>query len=364
MSESPMTPLILHPDVQFPGAADIEAAVYGDAFQAWASHARDLAAIPAGIWARAAAMVCYHEVTVTPDLLDRMPRCRVVVRAGVGFDNIDLLACGERGIAVCNTPDYGTTDVADHAIALALAIRRGITGYRDLLLDDPVAGWDFAAVPTVRRLSTQTFGVVGLGRIGTATALRAKALGMRVIFHDPYRPTGTELALGLERRESLGELLRSADIVSLHTPLTDETRGLIGEDALAAMKPDSVLVNTARGGIVDLAALLRALQDGRLGAAALDVLEAEPLPADHPLMQVWRAPGSPLRHRLIVTPHAAFYSPSSLVDLRRKSATTAAAFLREGRSRDCVNEGLIDQVQADARARLMQSQAQGNGPAR
>jgi phosphoglycerate dehydrogenase-like enzyme len=345
-----MAEIVLHPDVQFDGPPDIEAAAYGADFRIHASLSRDLSQIPDEVWRRAAGLVCYHEVTVTADLLDRMPGCRVVVRAGVGFDNIDLAAAGACGIAVCNTPDYGTMDVADHAIALTLAFLRGINMYDDAIFADPVAGWRFETVPTIRRLSTQVFGVIGLGRIGTATALRAKALGMRVVFYDPYRPTGTELSLGLERIDSLEGLLALSDVVSLHTPLTPETRHLMSAAALKAMKPTAILVNTARGGVVDLAALTPALVEGHLAGAALDVLEIEPLPQDHPLMRAWRTPGSPIRHKLIVTPHAAFYSPSSLVDLRRKSATTAAAYLREGRSRDCVNRDLIDQDKAAARA--------------
>lgn len=345
-----MAELVLHPDVQFAGPADIEAAAYGTDFQVHASQSRDLSQITGDVWARAAGLVCYHEVTVTAELLDRMPNCRVVVRAGVGFDNIDLDAAGARGIAVCNTPDYGTMDVADHAIALALAFLRGVAAYNSAVFDDPVAGWRFDTVPTIRRLSTQVFGVIGLGRIGTATALRAKALGMRVVFFDPYRPTGTELSLGLERVHSLEALLSIADVVSLHTPLTSETRHLISTAALAAMKPDAILVNTARGGVVDLAALTPALVEGRIAGAALDVLEIEPLPSTHPLMQAWHAPSSSIRHKLVVTPHAAFYSPSSLVDLRRKSAETAAFYLREGWSRDCVNRDRIDRDKAAARA--------------
>lgn len=352
-----MAELILHPDVQFDGPPDIEAAVYGSEFRIHHSLSRDLSLIPDAVWREAAALVCYHEVTVTADLLDRMPACRVVVRAGVGFDNIDLAAAGARGIAVCNTPDYGTMDVADHAIALTLAFLRGIPMFDRAIFADPVAGWRFDAVPTIRRLSTQVFGVVGLGRIGTATALRAKALGMRVVFYDPYRPTGTELSLGLERAGSLEALLGMADVVSLHTPLTDETRHMISTAAVAAMKPGAILVNTARGGVVDLAALAPALLDGRLGGAALDVLEVEPLPPTHPLMQAWRAPGSPIRNRLVVTPHAAFYSPSSLIDLRRKSAETAAFYLREGWSRDCVNREFIDREKASLRAARRRSSA-------
>lgn len=345
-----MAELILHPDVQFDGPTDIEAAIYGADFVIHSSLLRDMSQIPEDVWRRAAALVCHQEVAVTADLLERMPSCRVVVRAGVGFDNIDLAAAGARGIAVCNTPDYGTMDVADHAIALTLAFLRGIPMYDSAIFADPVAGWRFDIVPTIRRLSTQVFGVVGLGRIGTATALRAKSLGMRVVFFDPYRPVGTELSLGLERANSLEALLAMADVVSLHTPLTPKTRHMISTAALAAMKPGAILVNTARGGIVDLAALTPALLEGRLGGAALDVLETEPLPPDHPLIEAWRRPGSPIRHRLVVTPHAAFYTPSSLIDLRRKSAETAAFYLRHGWSPNCVNRDLIDEGKASARA--------------
>ncbi|HEV7367755.1 C-terminal binding protein [Arenibaculum sp.] len=345
-----MPELILHPDVQFEGPPDLEAAVYAGRFEICASRSRELSGIPEEMWRRAAALVCYHEIEVTADLLKRMPRCRVVVRAGVGFDNIDARGAGDLGIAVCNTPDYGTTDVADHAIALMLSFLRGVTMYNSLVFEDPVAGWRFGASPTIRRLSTQTFGVVGLGRIGTAAALRARALGMRVVFFDPYRPTGTELSLGIERCATLEELAGTADVVSIHVPLTAETRHLVSAPILERMKPEAILVNTGRGGSVDLVALAQALLDGRIAGAALDVLEAEPLSPDHPLMRAWRAPGSSIRHKLVVTPHAAFYSPSSLRDLRRKSAETAAFYLCNGWSRDCVNSEAIDPEKAASRA--------------
>lgn len=345
-----MTAFILHPDLQSPLPADIEAGVYGDAFGVRAYLPAQTATIPDDVWAGASALVCYHEVTVDAALLDRLPTCRVVVRAGVGFDNIDREAAGARGIAVCNTPDYGTMDVADHAIALMYAHLRGITSFNRAVYDDPKAGWLFDAAPHVRRLSTQVFGVVGLGRIGTAAALRAKALGMRVVFFDPYKPTGTELSVGIERCASLEDLLGMADVVSLHTPLTPETRHLMTRATLAQMKPGSILINTGRGGIVDLAALTEALLSGHVAAAGLDVLETEAPAPDSPLMSAWRAPGSPIRDRLIVTPHAAFYSPSSLIDLRRKSAATALGYLQSGESRDCVNLTRLDLDAAVRRA--------------
>jgi len=345
-----MSPFILHPDLQSPLPADVEAGVYGRQYQVKAFPPGEFAAISDDLWTGASGLVCYHEVTVNSALLDRMPNCRVVVRAGVGFDNIDLNAAGERGIAVCNTPDYGTTDVADHAIALTLGLLRGITAYNRAIEADPVKGWRFDDAPHIRRLSTQVFGVVGLGRIGTAAALRAKALGMRVVFFDPYRTTGTELSLGLERMPTLKALLETSDVVSLHTPLSPETKHLINADTLAQMKAGAVLINTGRGGCVDLEAVTAALLSRRLSAAGLDVLEAEPPSAASALMTAWRAPDSPIRDRLIVTPHAAFYSPSSLVDLRAKSAATALGFLETGDSRDCVNRPLLDLDKAAARA--------------
>jgi len=345
-----MSPFILHPDLQAPLPADIEAEVYAGHFAVKAFAPKDFDSISDDLWNGASGLVCYHEVTVNRDLLDRMPNCRVVVRAGVGFDNIDLAAAGERGIAVCNTPDYGTMDVADHAIALTLALLRGVTAYNRVIEADPIAGWRFEGAPHIRRLSTQVFGVVGLGRIGTATALRAKALGMRVVFFDPYRSTGTELSVGLERMPSLQALLEISDVVSLHTPLSTETRHLINIETLAQMKSGSVLINTGRGGCVDLEALTDALLGGHISAAGLDVLETEPPSASSALIKAWREPGSTIRDRLIVTPHAAFYSPSSLVDLRSKSAATALNFLLTDASRDCVNLSVLDQEKATARA--------------
>lgn len=346
-----MSELVLCLDWHLDGPPDLEREELGKAYRLevfrWAERDR----VPAETLARARALLCNYAVRVDGALLDRMPRLRVVTRCGVGYDNIDVEAAGRRGIAVLNVPDYGTMDIADHAIALALSFLRGIPFYTTALHEDPVANWKFAAAPTVRRLSTLTFAVVGLGRIGTAAALRAKALGMRVSFFDPYRPTGTELAFGIERRESLEELLAEADVVSIHTPLTAETRGLIGASALAAIKPGAILINTARGPIVDLDAVHEALRDGRLGGAGLDVLPDEPPSVEHPLIRAWREPGSPLRHRLILTPHAAWYTPSGVVDVRRKSARATRAFLETGRSRDLVNATALDAAAAAARAR-------------
>ncbi len=347
-----MAKLVLCLDWHHADPPEIERAALGPDYEVRVHPWEELALVPEGELAAAVALLCNYRIRVDDALLSRMPRLRVVTRCGVGFDNIDVEAAGRRGIAVLNVPDYGTMDVADHAIALALSFLRGIPFYTSTLYEDPVAHWRFAAVSTVRRLSTATFGVLGLGRIGTATALRAKALGFRVVFFDPYRPTGTELALGIERVESLEELARRADLLSIHVPLTAETRGLVDARILGLLPEGAILINTARGPIVELDALLAALRSGRLGGAALDVLPDEPPAPDHPLIAAWREPGSPLRHRLILTPHAAWYTPSGVRDVRHKSALATRRFLETGRSRDLVDEAALDRTAAAARAAL------------
>lgn len=328
---------ILIPDAQFDDDALLERAEAGPEVAFTIHRARRAEAVPAADWASADALIAYHEIIVDAELLARMPRCRVIVRAGVGFDAIDLAAAGARGIPVCNVPDYGTSEVADHAIALLLALCRGIVGYTTAIAADPIAGWDWRPAPLVRRLRGSTLGVIGLGRIGLATARRARGLDMRVVFFDPYLPDGADQATGLERALTLGELLEVSDAVTLHCPHTAETDRLIDAAALQRLRPHAVLINTARGRCVDTGALARALREGRLAGAALDVLPAEPpLPGD-PLIEAWRGGDPALRQRLIVTPHAAWYSPEGQADLRRKSARTAVEALAGGPPRNCVN---------------------------
>lgn len=265
------------------------------------------------------------------------PNARIAVRSGVGFDNLDLAGWAARGVPACNVPDYGTTEVADHALALALTLTRGTATYAAALRAEGAAGWHFSRAPLVRRHRHARFGVVGLGRIGLAAARRAAAFDMRVAFHDPHLSSGVDLATGYDRVHSLAELMATSDIVSIHAPLSPETHRLIGPAALAAAKPGLVLVNTARGPIVDLDALADALRDGRVAGAGLDVLPSEPGDLDHPLLAAWRAGEPWIRDRLVVTPHAAFWSPASMTDLRLKSVEVAHAFLTEGRLTNCVN---------------------------
>ena len=256
----------------------------------------------------------------------RFPNLRAVVRMGVGYDRIDRAAAARHGVTVCNVPDYGTTEVADHAIALALALRRGLVVNNDA--QRAGAPWTPVRTPAIRRTSSQGFGIVGLGRIGTAVALRAKALGFRVAFYDPHLPNGAELALGIARHRTLDSLLAGSDVLSIHVPATRSTAGMIGAAQLAALPAGAVLVNTARGATLDFAALHDALRSGHIAAAGLDVMPVEPpedpLPA---LLQAFRAREPWLDGRLIVTPHSAFWTPEADWDIRIKSAETMAAAL-------------------------------------
>jgi len=256
----------------------------------------------------------------------RFPRLRVVVRMGVGYDRIDRAACAARGITVCNVPDYGTTEVADHAMALALALRRGITLHHEL--QQQSAPWRYTDTPLVKRSSAQTFGIIGLGRIGSAVALRAKAFGFKVVFYDPHRPNGSELALGIQRAKTLQSLLLQTDTLSIHAPLTPETRGMLGLAELSTLPYGAVIVNTARGPILDLDALGALMKEGHIAGAGLDVLPMEP-PVDPvpELLRAYRAKEEWLQGRLIVTPHSAFFTPQAWDDIRRKSAETVAAAL-------------------------------------
>ncbi|MEX0942691.1 MAG: C-terminal binding protein [Pseudomonadales bacterium] len=278
--------------------------------------------------------------------MDRIPNCRILVTPKVGFDNIDLEKYGAHGIPVCNVPDYGTQDVADHAMGLLLGLMKGINRYDNRLRKDPRGNWRATDHPLARRLSTASVGIVGLGRIGTAMALRCKAFGMRVCFFDPYKPNGSDLALGIERSDSLEDLFSSSDIISLHVPLSSETRCMVNAGVLAAAKPGLVLINAARGEVLDLTALHDALKEGKLGGAGLDVLPVEPADDSHPLINAWRHGEPWIEDRLIITPHSAFYTPQSLYDMRTRGITVALKYLRTGRLENCVNTEFLTHPRA------------------
>jgi D-3-phosphoglycerate dehydrogenase / 2-oxoglutarate reductase len=259
---------------------------------------------------------------VTADDLARLPALTVVATPSVGFDHVDVEAATRRGVWVCNVPDYCVDEMADHALALLLALVRGIVE-----LDRSVreGRWSHDAAGPLTRISDIRLGVIGFGRIGRAVAARARALGMDVSAFDPFVPDAEVAAEGV-RPAPLDELLRSSTALSLHAPLMDETRGLLGARELALLPEGAFVVNVARGELVDTSALLDALAAGRLGGAALDVLDVEP-PDE--------APEAP---RLIVTPHAGWYSERAKEEVFRRAAQSVRDVVEGRTPRDAVNE--------------------------
>ncbi|QDU59211.1 D-3-phosphoglycerate dehydrogenase [Planctomycetes bacterium Pan216] len=274
------------------------------------------------------ALIVFHEVPIGPALIERLDRCLGVVRVGVGFDNVDRQAAGARGILVCNVPDYGTEEVADHTLMLLLAVaRRLVTTDQSMRKSQ----WQYQTMLGAPRLRGQTLGLVGCGRIGTAVALRARAFGMRVVFFDPYKPAGYEKALGVERTATLEELLPQSNFLSVHCPASKETRHLIDRRAIDLLPVGSYLINTARGAVVEHEAILAGFASGRLVGAGLDVFETEPLVCEE------------LRQddRVIMTPHAAFYSVEAFPEMRRKAALEVRRFLEKTPAVNVVNRHFL-----------------------
>jgi D-3-phosphoglycerate dehydrogenase / 2-oxoglutarate reductase len=236
--------------------------------------------------------------------IERLTNCKIIARYGIGFDNVDLEAAAARGIVVTNVPDYSVEEVATHALALILGLIRKVNAADQKVRN---GGWGLDGLRPIRRLSTMTVGLVGYGRIGRRIAAPLQALGASIIAYDPYLSPADDLPPLV----SLEELLANADVISLHLPLTPETRGMIDEAALAGMKPGAILVNTSRGPLVELEAVVKALESGHLSGAGLDVFDTEPLEAV-------RIEGVP---NLVATPHMAYYSEEALQESQRKATT-------------------------------------------
>ncbi len=282
------------------------------------------------------ALMVYHCIQLTARVIERLTRCKLIVRCGVGFDNVDHAFARTRGIPMANIPDYGTEDVADTAIAMMMTLARGVHLMNSRLRRREGA-WHYTQAVPLHRLRGRVCGIIGLGRIGAAAALRAKALGMDVVFFDPYVPDGKDKSLGLRRAESLEELLKQSHLLSVHCPLTDETRRMLDDSAIALLPRGAIVVNTARGAVVDVLAVLRAIESGHLAGAGIDVLEKEPPPDDDPLLKAWRDPQNPAHDRLILNPHSAFYTEEGLRDMRVKGSENVRRVLLGNPPRNVVN---------------------------
>ncbi len=258
-----------------------------------------------------AIMTCFARVTEA--VIESARELRVVARFGVGVDNIAVESASKRAIPVTYVPDYCVAEVAEHALALLLAQARGVVRYSQSVKRHT---WDLSVAAPLRRIEHQTLGLIGCGRIGGRLAVKALGLGMRVLAYDPAVGATPE---GVTKVD-LNELLEQSDFVSLHMPLTPDTRGFVGESVLRRMKPTAFLINTARGGLVDTATLARALREGWIAGAGLDVMPQEPIAADDPLLDL---------DNVVLTPHVAFYSEESLAELRRRTAQSVVDVLAD-----------------------------------
>jgi D-3-phosphoglycerate dehydrogenase len=235
------------------------------------------------------------------DVIDAMEQCQLILTLSVGYDCVDVECATRHGIPVCNTPAYCTDDVANHAMTLMLALSRKL---EIIIPRTRAADWEYKYTKPIFNYQDKVFGIIGLGKIGRAIVPKARGFGMNIMAYDPYVDDDIFRLLDVQRAYELYDLLKQADYVTIHAPLTPETRGMIDEEALGVMKKHAVIVNTARGHIIDEQALLHALKGGSIAGAGLDVLQQEPPAKDEPLL---------LLDNVIVTPHLAWYSEESFV---------------------------------------------------
>lgn len=266
-----------------------------------------------------AVLNCYRPLST--EFVSAMEKCRIIARYGIGVDTIPVEVATARGIQVTNVPDYCIEEVADHSLALIMALTRGVIRGLD---QTRAGGWDVKALRPLHRQRGRTLGLVGFGRIARALAQRGSVLGYRVVAFDPHLPATIFRESGV-RSVDLATLFQESDVVSLHAPLTPDTRHMVNRERLTKMRPGAVLINTSRGALVDYSAVVDALRAGHLGGAGLDVLEMEPpAPGGVPIAEI---------PNFIVTPHLAFYSEEALVELQRKAASQVLAVL-QGRAPD------------------------------
>jgi D-3-phosphoglycerate dehydrogenase len=276
----------------------------------------------------ATAIIVDSNTNVTADVIDEMRNCKIIVTATVGFNHVDLNAAGRKGICVSNSPGYCAEEVADHTIGLLLAVTRKIFVLNNITRSGK---WDWNSAHPVYRLRGRTLGIIGLGRIGTAVALRAKVFGLDVIAFDPYIPIGWDTALGV-RSVNFDILLRDSDAISIHVPLTDETRHMIRSREFEKMKNGVFIINTSRGAVIDHGALVNGLRSRKVAAAGIDVFEKEPPAADDPLLKM---------DNVVTTPHTGFLSVESQRDRQSMAMDEVRRILENEPPRSAVNSNLF-----------------------
>lgn len=267
---------------------------------------------------------------ITERVIRAMERCRVIIKYGIGVNNIDVDAASAKGIYVCNVPDYGVDEVSNHAIAMMLALSRGLKSLNESLTS---GAWGYAPVVPLHRMAGSTLGLVGLGRIPSLVAKKMAGFGLRILAYDPFARPEAARELGVELVE-FDTLVAESDYISIHCPLTPRTQGLFGPETFRRMKPTAILVNTARGPVIQQQALEEALRTGGLAGAGLDVYEQEPLPKDSPLLHM---------SNVICTPHCAWYTEEAVTAVQEKAAQEAANVLTGHAPWHAVNAAAVKQ---------------------
>ena len=313
--------------------ATIEQKIFGKKYSIKALDAKKISDIPDSLLAIADGILAFDTLKFDKKTLTKLKNCKVLVRVGVGFDNVDLKFAKKIGIPVCNVPDYGVDEVADYAISSILFTNRNFLSYIE---NTKKRKW-IRESNSCLRLDGKTLGIIGLGRIGSALAIRAKVFKLNVIFYDPYVESGKDKVLGIKRVNSIKELAMNSDFISIHCPLTKETNNIIDKNFFNFVKKNLILINSARGHNVNLDDLRIALKKNKLKCAVLDVLPVEPLSESHNLLKDYLKQETYLKNKLFITPHSAFFSNQSIIEIREKAAQEAKKVIENQKSQNCVN---------------------------
>ena len=323
---------ILIPDV-IKDNGNIEKKIFGKKAQIIVCNASKTSEIKDNIWNNVDAILAFDTLTYDKKILSKLKKCKIIVRVGAGYDNVDLIEAKKKKIVVSNVPDYGIDEVADHTFSLLLSLNRNIFNFHN---ETKKGVWKRTG-NKIFRLKDKTLGIIGLGRIGKAVALRAKAFKMNVIYYDPYLKSGYDKIFNVKYVQNLSNLAKTSDFISLHCPLTPETKNMINKNFFKKMKKNSVMINTSRGEVLNLSDLKDALKNKIKKGAALDVLEKEPLSPNHKLIKDYFEDKSYLKNKLIITPHVAFYSTTSVIEIREKAAIEAKIVLNNDKPKNSVN---------------------------
>ena len=279
-------------------------------------------------------LLVWHE-HINKKYLEKFPNLTGIVRYGVGIDSIDLKEVKNRKLILCNTPDYGVDEVSDSALSMIMNFSRGTTEYNRLakkLYDT----WETNTIGNLRRIKDQHLGVIGAGSIGSSLILKAKAVGFNISFFDPYKESGFEKALGVNRYFNLDEMIKNSDILSFHIPLNEDTEGLIDENFISKMKDGSSLVNTSRGKILkNLDLLYDPLITGKINYVGLDVLPEEP-PQSGLFVDAWRNNDEKIVNKVLINPHTSYYSQESYIEMRQSAAQNALRIFTEKTPRNII----------------------------